>query len=152
MIEVPMAELVIPNDSGRLYRDAVIEFKHTKKNLDPGSRIEAEKGLDRMKVAMQTGPKYALTAGLYKLLERPSVLLFDDIEGELEERALFLAEHLLVKGRSHGASVIWITHSPSDYRKTRLLHRECQAYIMYASTAERDRTFLMDKYLKLNKK
>ena len=125
MIEVPIHELVVPDDSARLYRDAVIEFKHTKKGMDPEQRIEGEKALDRMKVAMKRGGKYAFTPGLHKLLERPSVLMFDDIEGELESRAMFLAEHLLVKGRSHGASVIWVTHSPSDYRKTRLLHREC---------------------------
>ena len=138
-----------------VYQQAMIKFKHWKKDLSADEKIAHELAIRKLKPKntkkRDVFEKSLVLQLLLKQLKNPGMLfIFDDNEAaEDVKKVEFLMNSLLLTGRHDNAYMICINHQANNGRKTRDIINESHMYTFFKPYSTYTEYFLK-KYAQLD--
>lgn len=143
-------------DALEKYKEMKIKLKHKKKlfnNIDDRIALECE--VEKLKPKKGNHVQnFKTTDGYNKLITKPSVFVFDDVEslGKAEyDKVLWLMNKQATTGRHNHINMVIISHLTTFGMQSRTLLNESHMYILFSRTLPRAIDYLLENYLDLSK-
>jgi len=137
----------------KTYEEAKIKLKYRKKQgeLDDDSLMALEMLVNEMKPVKAKRMLFKLTDKYKKLVEKPSLFIYDDTEAEKDLAKLdFLQTNQLLTGRHQHINMIMLRHLSNDGHKTRNILNESNIFTFFAPF-QRNHRYFCEEYLQLSK-
>lgn len=135
------------------YNKAKIKLKYKKKELEPEELMELELLMLGLKPKKGKGQKvYKFTKDYYKLIQKPSLWIFDDTEASADQGKLeFLQNAQLLTGRHNDICMIVINHQANNGHRTRHVINESHTYTCFRPM-NRYTAYFLKTYMQFTKK